>query len=680
MMSMLAWRSGNRARRPLLRLLPLIVTAFLISASFGVASIFSSNVTSDTLNQVLLTGKRCGIYNTRQVENSAFKQLSIYQPIRSTLATKTLNYALQCYTNATHTADGCNSYIKPKLPFTSSRGLACPFGDNICKSDNDNLIIDTGRLDSLDDFGINMDPKYRFQLRMVWMCAPLKSEGYTEDFNDTEYGVLKRYMYGSRINARLIHNHTYELPVSHAFIPADNTSSAAIPRFDYQLGTAGHYGYPNNTFVKGMNEWAPIDALYRDDADLSLMFLSAPEIHFAGAVDDMWFAAHKSASEIEHMKSNSQFQAWSMDDTASTLACTQQMQYCNPNLPENERCEPLRGLFDPRANETINKIFTDSDHFDVIDWANSIWVMGINSIGSVLSYVGVAALRARHSLAYGYSAALPSNQWQLESENLVKAALTGLQDSFVEAANGIPLELEEFRQPPLANQTMFNTMCTNQKIVSKDFSSFNVVGVSLILILGILIIILDMGLEPLIAKMQRRKYYKLAALDEEYPGPGPHPLYPAIEWSQTNMLQLQRLAQEEAGYGEWSNCDKDVPVTEAGQVLATIDLRKLTHPMQELKPGMRYDFSSDIKKLAALETTPETHERHAWRSDTGMETLIGEAQEGDIKKGEREKGPSIVMDEITESPLDYIRPAGLGVQLHDRPMEDEKDADWRVLR
>lgn len=210
-----------------MRLLPIILTAFLISAAFGIASIFSSNVTNETLNQVLLKGTRCGTLD--QDKGSLLQQLMVLQPWVADLASKYLNYGSQCYTNATST-DGCNLYIKPRLPLMSTRGIDCPFGEGICKSDNDNLRMDTGYLDSLEDLGINTEPRYRFQLRFVHTCAPIKTQGYTQDIVDPEYGDVKRYLYGTAQNPRTVLNYTYEVPKNNAFLPDDNSSSADIPR------------------------------------------------------------------------------------------------------------------------------------------------------------------------------------------------------------------------------------------------------------------------------------------------------------------------------------------------------------------------------------------------------------------------------------------------------------------
>ncbi|KAF1942114.1 hypothetical protein EJ02DRAFT_466095 [Clathrospora elynae] len=670
--SMFAWRSGRRARKPILRLLPIILAAFTVSAAFGVASIFSSNVTSETLNRVLLKGTRCGSYSLEKAD-SVYKQLTLLLPFQTEKANKFLNYGMQCYTNETHT-DGCNLYIKPSLPLISTRGVACPFGDNICKLENDNLVMDTGMLDSLEHLGINTAPANRFQVRMVYTCAPLKTQGYMSDYNDTEYGAVKRYMYGSVANVLQVNNFTYELPVDNAYLPNENTSSANIPRLEYQLGLIHHYGTPNETLLPGFNEWSPIDALSLVDADVHLLFMSAPEIHYAAPVKDPWFSAQKDASEINEESTKTKLSAWKQDEPAGVMACVQQTQYCNPNLPEAERCEPLRGINHPSKGERVKKIFPTDDQFATMAWVDDLFTYGVYTISATVGFIGASALRARYSLSYGYSAPLPENQWQLEAEHMIKGTLASLQDAFVEAANGMPESLEDFRQPPRANQTMALNMCANQMIVSNNYSSFNVLGLSLILILGIIIILLDMGLEPTVAWWQRRQYRKHQLRDECYGDEkSSHPLYGAIEWSQTNFLQLQRLTQEEAGYGEWTGCDKDVPVTEPGQLLAGFDLRNVAHPQLQTKKQSttpESEWEGDVMPLKPCGVS---------RTDTGLETLVeeSEAEKGDKKAEDGDEGTQAVRGHTVN---ERDEESGLGVQEEEWPIRREQDRDWRQLR
>jgi hypothetical protein len=671
LMSMFAWRSGARARKPILRLLPTIILAFSISAVFGVASIFSSNVTSETLNQVLLKGTRCG--STDKDKGTVYKQLTLLLPDHAERATKFLNYGMQCYTNETH-IDGCNTYIKPRLPLVSTRGIPCPFGDNICKLDNDNLMMDTGILDSLEDLGINTGPKDRFQFRMVHQCAPLKTQGYMRDFNDSDYGAVKRYMYGKVATVKGGINFTFEVPLNNAYLPNnDGSSSANIPRLDYQLGVQQHYATSDEALFPGINAYFPIPALRLADADVTLAFLSAPEIHFSNPVNDSWISARKNASEIRERETKDKFISYVQDEPLGVMACTQQIQYCNPNLPEAERCEPLRGFIDPRRNPRVHKIFPEESHFATIKWVDNLWTYGIYSISSTLGFIGASALRARFSLSYGYSGPLPDNQWQLEAEHWVKGTLASFQDVFVTAANGIPKSLEDFRQPPLANETVAQNLCVNQKIVSTSYSSFNVLGVSLILILGVIVIVLDMSLEPTIAWFQHRRYARLRVRDESFTHDEktPHPLYGAIEWSQTSTLQLQRLAYEEAGWGEWSKCGNDVPVTAPGQLIAGFDLHNIAHP--QLKQ-QRATPMSEWSEVASFKP------RGVRRSDTGLETLVEEAAAA--KEGEKEDM------EVEEVPMTFHaigeriaeREHGLGMQLNDRAIHEDQTQAWKNLR
>lgn len=508
---------------------------------------------------------------------------------------------------------------------------------------------------------------------MVYTCAPLKTQGYTTDYNDSDYGAVKRYMYGPVGDVRQINNWSYELPVDNAYLPGDNTSSANIPRLEYSLGIEKHYATTNESLLPFPNNWAPIDALKLEDADVHLLFMSAPQLHYAGPVDDPWFSAHRNASELNFVKTKAKFDAWLQDEPAGVMACTQQVQYCNPNLPEGERCEPLRGLNDPRKSDRVKKIFSTDDQFATIKWVDNIWVYGVYTISATIGFIGATALRARYGLSYGYSAALPDNQWQLEAEHFIKGALASLQDVFVEAVSGIPETLEDFRQPPLANETMAQNMCVNQKVVSGDYSSFNVLGLSLILALGVIIIVLDMGLEPTVGWWQRRKYKKHQLRDESYPSEEvAHPLYGALEWSHTNILQLQRLAQEEAGYGEWSSCHKDVPVTEPGQLLAALDLRKIMHPQLKIKqstPGSEWGENIIPFKPWGV-----------GRTDTGLDTLIEEAEVE--KTGQKaEKGIDDIQVHVghVDQGEETQERRGLGVQLQDRPLEQQNE-EWKALR
>jgi hypothetical protein len=90
-------------------------------------------------------------------------------------------------------------------------------------------------------------------------------------------------------------------------------------------------------------------------------------------------------------------------------------------------------------------------------------------------------------------------------------------------------------------------MCHNQIVQRDDFTSFSILGIILILVLGGLFLVLDVCLERLIVlwyqKFQPSKAWKLRA------------------WRGNRPLQIQSQAFEARGLGTWDRTQGDIPVT-----------------------------------------------------------------------------------------------------------------------
>jgi hypothetical protein len=177
---LLAWRSN--ARRPMLRLLPLAVLASLTFSVLLVGGIFSSRLMTDDGSEVLITGKTCGPVINSAI-HSADGILRYRTPQLAQRSTAYTNYAMQCYSNVSNSED-CHLYVKPHITTSVTRNASCPFAEEMCKSKDSNIIVDTGFMDSHHDLGINSPLNERFQLRYVHHCAPIVSRGYKK--------VLKR--------------------------------------------------------------------------------------------------------------------------------------------------------------------------------------------------------------------------------------------------------------------------------------------------------------------------------------------------------------------------------------------------------------------------------------------------------------------------------------------------------
>jgi hypothetical protein len=144
------------------------------------------------------------------------------------------------------------------------------------------------------------------------------------------------------------------------------------------------------------------------------------------------------------------------------MACTTQIQYCNPNLPAEKQCEELRGTDDFKKKTTIPEIFPDESQMLLVNRTDFILTLDTAPISFVIGGEGVSGLRARFGLSYGYQGPLPSNQWQLEAEYWVQGELASIQDALVRAANGPPKKLDMFLVQPEEHETAARYLCRNQ--------------------------------------------------------------------------------------------------------------------------------------------------------------------------------------------------------------------------
>lgn len=101
---------------------------------------------------------------------------------------------------------------------------------------------------------------------------------------------------------------------------------------------------------------------------------------------------------------------------------------------------------------------------------------------------------------------LPDNQWVLELASLFQVGLASIQQSVLEYAIG-PIDLGQTGVivRPNASDELGQRLCKSQSIRnSGQVQSFSILGMSLILALGALIVIISSTMESTIGAMQRR--------------------------------------------------------------------------------------------------------------------------------------------------------------------------------
>lgn len=286
--------------------------------------------------------------------------------------------------------------------------------------------------------------------------------------------------------------------------------------------------------------------------------LESNDVTYATPVYDPWFNATKGPVLVNTLASN--MTIYESGQPAKALGCTQRYQFCNPALPTNTSCTPPLGIFEA-AQTALSTLFPDPTSRDSFEWSSRAIQNMANGFHEVVTILGGGALLATDTLSAVGQAGLPDNQWELELENWFQFTLADLQRAVLDQATGpVDPKAASFHSPP--KTAGGRAVCINQKIRSDSYTSFNVLGLIIIFAVGGLIMLISLYLPLVTARIQRNR----------------NP-YASLEWISNDTLQLQRLAHEAVGAGEWTNACDDYPLARKHDLLAVLDITKRKHPV-----------------------------------------------------------------------------------------------------
>lgn len=164
------------------RILPILLHISIMVAVFAVAGVYSSRISALAGDEVLVKSSVDNNGSHPQVVDDMYY---LYSPYAASRRIAAKNYAQSCYLDTETLPQMCKTYVKPQLPRRIDRTANCPFAPKLCRTQDKNIRIDTGLLDSHVDLGINSPESDRFQVRHVLHCAPLATEGFVERRNLT---------------------------------------------------------------------------------------------------------------------------------------------------------------------------------------------------------------------------------------------------------------------------------------------------------------------------------------------------------------------------------------------------------------------------------------------------------------------------------------------------------------
>ncbi|KAK0650719.1 hypothetical protein DIS24_g6616 [Lasiodiplodia hormozganensis] len=601
-----AWRRNPKLS--VCHTLPMVICAALCACAFVFASIFSSMIATSFGDEVLISSPDCG-YTNAQLDNPNTLASQTFEPYLRQNALSYAQYAQQCYhTNASTVVD-CSQFVKKNLLGTSKTDATCAFGGRICQDDSSNLDLDTGLLDSNEDFGLNAPPEETFQYRRRIQCAPLKTEGYQKQVRMPSNRKYMRYYYGKRTSGPARdENYTYEYYNDALKVLLETNMTSDHP--DYSL--SGFYSFSVNSSIStSASNFEPIPPLNIPNADVSLFFLSGNQVIYTAPTNDSWYRGNRLVSEASAiLPPNPGVQGpYFSSEAASPLACAVQEQYCSASLPTaDQRCSPLASSADALANITA-MLQDDEVALQRFKWLAAATTGRALDLPTAVGRLGVQLLTARDRLQGGVQGGLlPDDQWQKDVMHWHATTMAQLQGLFVETATGPPGDGVLLPWLVRPSSPVERAMCQNQKILSPAHTSFALFPLILILALGALIILTSWILPPLLIFIARRRLLSTtyhphhhrpstssssssstsSSSSPESPPPTdttitpittttvihatgapPAPFfvdpttYARYEWLATSTPQLVRLAHEGVhGVGvPWTRAGRSVPVT-----------------------------------------------------------------------------------------------------------------------
>ena len=269
------------------------------------------------------------------------------------------------------------------------------------------------------------------------------------------------------------------------------------------------------------------------------------------------FYAATTPSGLNDTSGFSNFTYYISDRWVNALACTDQHQYCNPT---NKQCTALNSYSLTHKALDENEVGFNE--------AQLVTMLRLDSLAQFLTTYysvnsrGAYALRASETLDNLVNIALPNNQWMMEVSSWFAVSMAKLQQKVVQYATGpgyIPEGMTLSRPVKLQEK-----QCKSQIGRSAaGTTSFSVLGVAIILIVGAILIPTSLILPSAVGLLRRLSRWKQ---------------YKSLQWAVDSKFQLQRLAFEEAGQGQWSGGADSVPLTRRDDVLGLPERVDAKHP------------------------------------------------------------------------------------------------------
>ena len=230
----------------------------------------------------------------------------------------------------------------------------------------------------------------------------------------------------------------------------------------------------------------------------------------------------------------------------SVLGCSEQYQMCS-SAEKPESCTTKQGISQIERAEAFYDLSFNAQQLALASHVSQL--LSLTTIRSLVNSLGAELLYGDTILSNSISTSVPDDQWKSEVLKFGKISHIVLRQALIDFAAGPPSKSWELSLQPPESGSIAQSFCSAQKINTTDYTSFNLLGLGIIFVVGSCLIILNLIL-PFTVSIFTRPRFQLHAYDP---------------WLQDDPLHLQQKAFEEGGLGSWEGQDTDVPVTRPGQ-------------------------------------------------------------------------------------------------------------------
>ncbi|KAF2010293.1 hypothetical protein BU24DRAFT_356210 [Aaosphaeria arxii CBS 175.79] len=375
-------------------------------------------------------------------------------------------------------------------------------------------------------------------MRRVTTCAPIRSdEAYSTEWREGVHEALvgrtntsvRYYEFGNGTKGCEGTNKTTDLTTF-------CVTQYQKDNFQVPYTVRGATAYHNNNSA---SDFEPIAAFRVPDADTTLLSIMSTAKYTGNVTDPLFNALNRSVV--------SQQVFFESTHDLNVLGCTEQYQFCNLG---NGRCTALTGLYGIQQAFEIGDLSLNAKQsamFQVM-W-KATWAMGLQWASKLLSDNLLLAKDWAFTAIAQTSSALPPDQWQSEAYNIHNLSLAVFQRRINEYAKPESFEIRpgvnSLNQLVEPTDPEMRALCGLQKIRSSDHYSVSILGMSIILVVGGVLILLDWILVQQIFWFRSVTHARQAK---------------KADWTNTGTLQLYRQALESRGVGPWKVKDFEFPV------------------------------------------------------------------------------------------------------------------------